>query len=233
MDINICYLYPALLNLYSDKGNADILRHRMSQRGINVNVYTYSPGDAFDSEMYDIILLGGGQDFETDIAFADMKAYLSDKLAKYIEGDGVFLAVCGDMLGKTFVLNGKKCEGLGILPISAHTDTRHTGNIAVTMEGVTSPAFENHSLKTDIGTLQPLGAVVKGFGNDGKCEGAVYKNTFFTHLHGPILSKNPELADKLISLALQKKYGVASLTPLDDEYETSARRAVLKKMELV
>ena len=67
--------------------------------------------------------------------------------------------------------------------------------------------FENHGGRTTIGNNKPLGKVLSGYGNDGQSgeEGVVYKNVIGTYLHGPLLPKNPQLADLLISRALEKE----------------------------
>ena len=85
--------------------------------------------------------------------------------------------------------------------------------------------FENHGGRTFIGENKPLGKVLYGSGNDGKSgyEGVVYKNVIGTYLHGPLLPKNPQLADELILRALKKKYGEdVTLSPLDDSQEKAA-----------
>lgn len=67
--------------------------------------------------------------------------------------------------------------------------------------------------------------VLYGSGNDGKTgyEGVVYKNVIGTYLHGPLLPKNPQLADWLIAHALEQKYGKeVQLAPLDDTEEKAA-----------
>ena len=89
--------------------------------------------------------------------------------------------------------------------------------------------FENHGGRTCINNCKPLGKVLYGSGNDGKTgyEGVVYKNVIGTYLHGPLLPKNPQLADWLISHALEKKYGKAvQLEPLDDTEEKAANEYV-------
>ena len=82
-----------------------------------------------------------------------------------------------------------------------------------------------------------MGKVIKGFGNNGKdqTEGAIYKNSFGSYFHGPILPKNPEFADFLIKLALEKKYGVSpsvNLSPLDDYLEIKARKSIAKRLDI-
>lgn len=96
--------------------------------------------------------------------------------------------------------------------------------------------FENHGGRTYLGkNLNPFGRVIVGFGNNGedKTEGAIYKNTFGTYLHGPILSKNPRFADLLIKLALKKKYKKEiELKKLDDFLEEKARNVIAKRLQV-
>lgn len=92
--------------------------------------------------------------------------------------------------------------------------------------------FENHSGKTFLGTgLKPLGRVLKGNGNNGRDsqEGVRYKNTFGTYLHGPLLPKNPHLADLLLCLALRRRGLISELAPLEDGLEKAAHQAVIKR----
>ena len=94
--------------------------------------------------------------------------------------------------------------------------------------------FENHGGRTYLGKdLKPFAQIIKGFGNNGedKTEGAVYKNSIGTYLHGPILPKNPEIADWLIYKALEKKYKKKiKLQKLDDSLSQKAREAVLREI---
>lgn len=96
--------------------------------------------------------------------------------------------------------------------------------------------FENHGGRTFLGSgVKPLAHVIKGFGNNGedKTEGAVYKNALATYLHGPVLPKNPHLADWLIQKALEVKYGKKiELEKLNDELEWQAHKFMLKRMDV-
>ena len=85
MELNICHLYPDLLNVYGDVGNILILKHRAELRGIKVNILNNSLNDAFDVDNYDIVLFGGGQDFEQSIVSNDLSGAKKDALEKYIE----------------------------------------------------------------------------------------------------------------------------------------------------
>ena len=85
--------------------------------------------------------------------------------------------------------------------------------------------FENHGGRTYINNNRPLGKVLYGSGNDGESgyEGVVYKNVIGTYLHGPLLPKNPQITDYLITKALERKYGhEIQLEPLDDKAEKEA-----------
>ena len=222
--------------MYGDIGNILILKSRAAARGIDVNVINHSVGDTFDSENTDIVMFGGGQDFEMSVVEQDIRDKIIGGIRMFIETGGVMLAVCGgyQMLGRYYVMpDGTKLDGLGILQhYTEGGEKRLIGNIATDIDGYTAIGFENHAGRTYIGDMQPLGKVLKGFGNNGEdgYEGLKYKNTYCTYLHGPLLSKNPKLADEMIISALKRKYGAVSLTPLDDDFEDSARRAMQRIM---
>ena len=95
MELNICHLYPDLLNVYGDVGNILILKHRAELRGIKVNILNNSLNDAFNVDDYDIVLFGGGQDFEQSIVSNDLSGANKDALEKYIEAGKVLIAICG------------------------------------------------------------------------------------------------------------------------------------------
>lgn len=237
MDLNICHLYPDLLNVYGDMGNILILKHRAEQRNIQVNIYNVSMNDEFDPEKYDITFFGGGQDFEQSIVSQDLIKNKKENIKNYIENEKVFLCICGgyQLLGKYYTTpSGEKLDGLDILNIySEGGETRFIGNTVIYNEDFneTYVGFENHSGRTYIGNLKPLGKVIQGYGNNGedKQEGCIYKNTFCTYFHGSLLSKNPELADRLLHTALSKKYDDVSLTPLDDILELKAKEFIINK----
>ena len=80
---------------------------------------------------------------------------------------------------------------------------------------------------------QAFATVIRGYGNNGedKTEGIFYKNSFGTYLHGPILPKNPELADYLIRAGVERKYGKnVKLKILDNRWENKARSWVIDKL---
>lgn len=238
MELNICHLYPDLLNVYGDIGNILVLKYRAEQRGIKINVSNISIRDKFLTDKYDIVLFGGGQDYEQAIVSKDMVETKKDDLTEYIEKGKVLLAICGgyQLLGKYYTTpEGEKLDGLNILNIYTEGgDTRFIGNTVIKNEefNETYVGFENHSGRTYIGDLKPLGKVIIGNGNNGedKKEGCIYKNTFCTYFHGSLLSKNPELADRLLSIALKNKYGEnIKLEPLDDNLEIKAKEFIVNR----
>jgi len=237
MEINICHLYPDLLNVYGDVGNILILKHRAEKRGINVTVKNISIGDEFNVDDFDIVFFGGGQDYEQSIVSKDLLETKKQGITDYIKSGKVFICICGgyQLLGKTYeTSNGDILEGLGVLDIyTKASNERLIGNSIIYNElfNETYVGFENHSGKTYIGDLTPLGVVKYGFGNNGedKKEGCIYKNTFCTYFHGSLLSKNPELADRFLYLAIQNKYGDIELSPLDDTFEMKAKNHIIGK----
>ncbi len=236
MMIRIAHIYPDMLNLYGDRGNILALKRRMELREIEVMVDSITMGKTFNSDDYDILFVGGGQDFEQDVLLNDLKQGKDKEIQKAVENGKVMLAICGgyQMLGKYYKTHdGKMLEYMGIIDFYTEgVEERMIGNYAFkTEEGIEIVGFENHSGKTYLGkNIKPLGTVIKGYGNNGEdsTEGVRYKNTFGTYSHGPILPKNSKFADLLISLALKNKYGDVELIKLDDELELKAQKQVMK-----
>lgn len=236
MIIRIGHLYPDMLNLYGDRGNIIALTQRMTARGIEVQTDAITMGKTFNADDYDILFIGGGQDFEQDVLLDDLKKGKDVEINKAIHGGVPMLAICGgyQMLGKYYkTYDGKMLEYMGALDFYTEgREERMIGNYAYkTKEGIEVVGFENHSGRTYLSkNLEPLGTVIKGYGNNGEdgTEGVRYKNTFGTYSHGPVLPKNPQLADLLISKAIENKYGKCDLQPLDDTLEEKARQQVMK-----
>lgn len=119
-NLSICHLYPDILNLYGDRGNVMALEKRCFWRGIEVNISNVSLGDSFDCHEYDIIFLGGGQNFEQKIILDDLINEKGNEIKNAINNNKVFLAICGgyQMLGKYYITQDKKeIELLGALDL--------------------------------------------------------------------------------------------------------------------
>ena len=227
--ITIGHLYPDLLNLYGDRGNIACMMQRCIWRGIEAETKEFNLGDKIDFSEVDIVLLGGGSDREQMIVCQKLQEIQSD-FKEYVEDGGVVIAVCGgyQLLGKYYKTEEGVIQGLDLVDLyTEQGEGRLIDNIVLQSDLVSMPVvgFENHGGRTCINNNKPLGKVLYGSGNDGKSgyEGVVYKNVIGTYLHGPLLPKNPQLADWLILHALQKKYGEQTeLTPLDDSQEKEA-----------
>jgi len=209
-------LYPDQLNLYGDRGNIIVLRRRCQQRGIELRVVSLGLGDALAPDEYDMLFIGGGQDREQAPVAQDLHETKGIGLWAAIEDDMPVLAVCGgyQLLAQYYrPASGPDMRGLGVFDAwTIHKGPRVArciGDIAISWNGSTLVGFENHGGRTYLGTAQPLGKVLKGYGNNAEdaTEGAIYRNAYGTYMHGSLLPKNPHFADYLIGLALRRKYG--------------------------
>ena len=236
MKIKILHLYPDLLNLYGDRGNIECMRRRLMWRGIDAEVVAHTCDDGgVDLTDVDIVFLGGGSDREQKIVCSRLLEQKKE-LSAYVEDGGTLVAVCGgyQLLGRYYKLSDETIEGLSILDIYTEQGKgRLIGNIVLEPDFLDRKivGFENHGGRTYIGDHKPLGRVVYGYGNDDKSgyEGVVYKNIVATYLHGPLLPKNPALCDHILRSALDEKYGVSELSPLDDTLEDTANNYIVKR----
>ena len=233
MKITIGHLYPDLLNLYGDRGNIQCLMKRCQWRGIEAETIPFELEDEIDFSKLDIVLLGGGSDREQMLVCEKLKEIQKDFKA-YVENYGVVIAICGgyQLLGNYYKTEQRTMKGLELVDLyTEQGEGRLIDNIVLQSDLFDMPivGFENHGGRTYIKDNKPLGKVLYGAGNDGKSgyEGVVYKNVIGTYLHGPLLPKNPQLADWLISHALEQKYGKKiELAPLDDSQEKEANEYV-------
>ncbi len=233
MKITIGHLYPDLLNLYGDRGNIQCLMKRCQWRGIEAETIPFELEDEIDFSKLDIVLLGGGSDREQMMVCEKLKKIQKDFKA-YVENYGVVIAICGgyQLLGNYYKTEQGTMKGLELVDLyTEQGEGRLIDNIVLQSDLLDMPivGFENHGGRTYIKDNKPLGKVLYGAGNDGKSgyEGVVYKNVIGTYLHGPLLPKNPQLADWLISHALEQKYGKKiELAPLDDSQEKEANEYV-------
>lgn len=240
--LTIGWLYPELMSTYGDRGNIIVLQKRCEWRGIKVDIVPIDQTTT-DKELKTVDLLfgGGSQDREQEIVMRDLHKK-KKTIKELIEKNIPALFVCGapQLMGKYYEpAAGKRIEGLGIFDmISKHPgiDThRLIGNVvAQTIDGNMIVGFENHGGRTYLEkNCTPFAKVIKGFGNNGEdgTEGAVYKNAIGCYLHGPLLPKNPEIADLLIAKALKVKYKKdIELKQLDDALEYKAKTAIVNRL---
>lgn len=242
MELNICHLYPDILNLYGDRGNIITMKRRLEGRGIKVNIDECSIGQPLNADKYDIFFIGGGQDFEQEVLLRDLSSGKAQDIRTAVEEEKTFLAICGgyQMLGEYYkTWDGVQLDFIGA--IGVHTigaKERMIGNymFRTTPESgdTVVVGFENHSGKTYLSEqVAPLGMMLSGNGNNGedKTEGARYKNVFGTYSHGSLLPKNPVLCDFILQTALNHRYDSAEpLAPLDDTLELNAHRYMQERL---
>ena len=240
-------MFPDLLNLYGDGGNVRILSERLKRRGIPVCVKRVEYGESIDLNDVDLVFLGGGPDREQKLASGELLR-MKEGLRAFVEGDGALLAICGgyQILGKTWLLGDEEVPGLGIVDIETKrpgtSADRLIDNIALSSPLAAHPVvgYENHAGRTYLGSgLSPFGKVVSSTGhgnndNDG-ADGVLYKKLVGTYLHGPLLSKNPEVADWLLRAACGRwaaRTGcdAPELAALDDAPELAANDEMARRL---
>jgi CobQ-like glutamine amidotransferase family enzyme len=234
-ELRMLWLYPEHMNIYADRGNIAVIERRCRWRGIGFRLDRAGPGDRVDPDSHDLLYIGGGQDRDQALVARDLVESKRDALAAAVAEGAVMLAVCGgyQLLGNSYALpDGEALPGLGLADLDTVREPgpRLIGNVMIEADlgdGLRRIAgFENHGGRTYLGAGErPLGRVISGFGNNGNdgWEGVRRGRLIGTYLHGPLLPKNTELADKLIEWALERRLGEpASLAALDDALERKA-----------
>jgi lipid II isoglutaminyl synthase (glutamine-hydrolysing) len=231
--VTIGLLLPDVLGTYSDSGNATVLAQRLRWRGIPAEVLRCTAAQAPPTGC-DIYLLGGGEDTAQLFAASWLRSHRG--LCRALESTGVTLAVCAGLqiLGHTLTDSaGQEQPGAGLLDITTRPRRRRAiGNIVTDCQlpGVGQLCgFENHQGATTLGPgARPLGTVLSGVGNGDRSpghvpvEGAMTDRVIGTYLHGPVLARNPALADHLLARATG-----AQLRPLELPDQANLRATYL------
>ena len=237
------HMYPNVLDLYGDSGNVDVLRYRCKMRGIELEGYQHhmNKADETDFSDMDIIYLGGGADYEQQLLAEDLMS-CKDRIKAAYDGGVFLLMICGgyQLLGQYYKdSNGERIPGLGLFGYHTEASTnkrdRCIGNIVIETDIVGKPykviGFENHGGQTtDVST--PFGKVLCGNGNvrGGGFEGYCEERVIATYLHGPLLSKNPVLADHIIRKALERRGMDKSLCEINDSLEKACRKELFARL---
>ena len=223
-DLTIAQIRPDLMGTYGDRGNGLVLVRRVEWRGGTAQLVDVDAHRALPDET-NIIVIGGAEDAAQRLLSRDQ--VLTASLVEHITSGTTVLAVCAglQLLGHGDPTHG--APGLGLLDIRSQRLTeRAVGEIVVDGPpgiGLLS-GFENHQYGTIIGPdVAPLGTVSRGVGNttDSRSDGVISGNIVGTYLHGPVLARNPALADHLLSTQL------GPLDPLDDIQVTKLRRHLI------
>lgn len=239
--VRVCHLYPDELNIYADRGNIAVLRRRLEWRGHELQIIPTGIGEAIPDDA-DLYYLGGGQDRDQMIVAGDLAATKAAALRRAVAGNAVLLAVCGgyQLAGHGYTgVDGTRMPGIGLLDADTVAGpTRLIGDVVITVEIAGAPmsvvGFENHAGRTRLGPGSvPFGTVRHGHGNNDldRTEGALTGRAIGTYLHGPLLPKNPRLADLLLGWALEHACGApVPLTALDDSLEALAHDAAIARV---
>jgi CobQ-like glutamine amidotransferase family enzyme len=209
--VEVVLIYQSLLGLYGDRGNATVLIKRLAWRGYEPALTVVEPGDRLPDTGH-IYLLGGGEDAAQISAVRALKA--DGGLYRAVDRGAAVLAVCAgyQIVGKSFTVGYKNdvISGLGLLDVTTtRGPVRAVGEIISRWNGRAGndqllTGFENHGGYTRLGPgVTPLATVEIGVGNcDDGTEGAIAGTVIGTYPHGPILARNPALADHVLELAL-------------------------------
>jgi lipid II isoglutaminyl synthase (glutamine-hydrolysing) len=226
--VRIVVLAHDLLGTYGDLGNGIVLDARLRWRGLPSELVVHEGGGPAPSEA-DIYLLGGGEDAPQSLAFDELAA--TDGLRRAVASGAVVLGVCAgfQLLGRQFATSdGRTLRGFGLLDVETVPGgslPRAVGEMAVEPDAAlvlpTLTGFENHAGRTRLGRgARPFGRVIAGVGNTGVdgIEGAYSGHVVGTYLHGPVLVRNPALADLLLA------WVVGPLDPLGEPAVETLRR---------
>lgn len=239
-EFKIAHMYPDLMNLYGDRGNLLCLKKRLQWYGHQSYIYEVSFESKLDYHNIDMIFMGGGSDREVKLIYKDLISKAADLREAMENGlPMLFIDTAYQLLGRSYMDAAEKIiDGLGVFNFSTRkAKKRLTGNIIlssnVTEKESTIVGFENHYGCTyfEDKNLQPFGQVIKGFGNNGEdgYEGLVYKNLIGSYLHGPLLPKNPEIADFFIK-AMAARKGITLTAELDNSIENFAHQQITDKI---
>lgn len=222
--IRVATLYPDLLGTYGDGGNAVALVERTRRRGFEAELLEVTVDDQFVSA--DVYLLGGGEDGPQRQAADLLRA--SPFRRAYDEGAHV-VAVCAGLqiLGTTFAIEGDdEYEGLGLVDVTTTRGAkRSVGELATSVGDEILVGFENHGGVTHLGDgVDPLGAILRGRGNDGRLDGYRAARVWATYAHGPVLAMNPWFADAVLASVLTCE--LEALPTVADQLHAQRRRAL-------
>jgi CobQ-like glutamine amidotransferase family enzyme len=234
MKVVIGHLYPDYLNIYADRGNIAVFERRAAWRGLELEVDDIGPEQSLRPDAYDLLYIGGGQDREQALIAPDLAAK-GEAIKAAVEAGAALLAVCGgyQLLGRFYRdRSGEELPGVGLFPhYTVAGERRMIGDVLLECRLCSGPprtlaGFENHAGRTYLDDgAEPLGRVIAGFGNDGESgyEGCRVGRAIGTYLHGPLLPRNPWLADWLLAEALARKLGEPpDLAELPDSVEAEA-----------
>ncbi|TFB71664.1 type 1 glutamine amidotransferase [Cryobacterium sp. Hz9] len=229
-------LLPRLLDTNGDAGNARVLAQRIRWSGHDAQVVdVHSRADL--PEHVDAVSIGSGTDAALVPARDALRTLVED--LRVWSNSGVPILAVGtgwELLSWGIDLaDGTVLEGLGLVAGQAVPRvTRATDDIIVASKYGRLIGFENHARDYVGAVASPLGRVVYGSGNGDRTsgpriEGLTMGEVFCTHLHGPVLARNPALADHLLRAVFTRhglEYSRGTAAESVDETAQAARNQV-------
>lgn len=228
--LNVAHLYGNLLNTYGDNGNILMMKYVGEKLGAKMTFDIVSVGDDFDKELYDIVFFGGGQDYEQSIVAKDLPSK-RDAIDQYIQDNKVILAICGgfQLLGQYYIqANGVRIDGIGVMGHYTlnQENNRYIGDIKIHNEefNETYYGFENHQGRTFLSDDQNhlvKWSTVMVITRKMVLKVSTIKTFMVATSMAPILSRNANLAYRLVTTALRNKYGQDIQLPSYDDILSS------------
>ncbi|MCI4657756.1 type 1 glutamine amidotransferase [Cryobacterium zhongshanensis] len=208
--LTILSVLPELLDTNGDAANARVLAQRARWAGFEATIVPVSSLDDLPSRV-DAIVIGSGNDSDL-VAARDLLAPLVNALRGWTTAGVPVLAVGTgwELLSWGVELaDGSVVDGLGLVAGRAvPLAERATDDLVVESGFGRLVGFENHARGYVGAEASTLGRVLTGVGNGAKTEGLRMGSFLGTHLHGPVLARNPGLADHILSAAVTRAGGV-------------------------
>ncbi len=222
--IRVGIVYPQLLGTYGDRGNAEVLAWRLRRRAHAAEVVEVRAPEPVPAGL-DAYVLGGGEDMNQAAAVKLLLGQRGRGLRVALAGDAPALAVCGSLqlLGSVYLDGaGRRVPGLDLLDLeTTASGPRCVGEVVARMpDGTLLTGFENHGGRTRLGAgAEPLATVLRGSGNNGedRTEGVRRGNLVATYLHGPVLARNPALADAIARVVIERRGESPALQAIDPD----------------
>lgn len=226
--MKILHFYHDIMNLYGDYGNVSVMERLISDSGESVEVIKKSLGDSVDFNDYDFVFIGSGTEKNQKLVLEDFRKH-AEGFKAYVEGSKPALLTGNsfEMLGKSI----KDCEDVehnGLCMFNFTTveqnKTRMTADAVFESDFLSKPlvGFVNKCSELS-GIENHAFSVKRGLADNSKSktEGLKYKNLLGTHLTGPVLVKNPHLAQYFAELILGAKPNTSCLEFAKKGYEVT------------
>lgn len=194
MKVSILHLYYDLMNLYGEIGNIKAIELNLKKQGIKVSIDNLSINDQIDFKLYDLIYIGCGTENNLEIVKKDILRYKND-IKNFIENDK-FVILTGNSTNLLIdIFNNKDYK-------IKHLDKRIVGDVILsskyTKDNIIGFINSSDILVSDKPIFKTISGLLK---DDGIC----YKNMYATNLLGPVLIRNPEFLEYILTKFIKSK----------------------------